>query len=136
MTFLLTQALHKLLKYSVFRDPELSQLGHDAYALLCCLIRRAEMEALRADEALAQRMDELEAMEMWANADRAPEWHSWRARSGAVAARQRGQPHFAAPQPAPSRGRRRGWANAASIAEVVMGMFAGAGPLAGKLSAT
>ncbi|KAK9916631.1 hypothetical protein WJX75_005132 [Coccomyxa subellipsoidea] len=93
--------------------------------------RRAEMEALRADEALAQRMDELEAMEMWANADRAPEWHSWRARSGAVAARQRGQPHFAAPQPPPSRGRRRGWANAASIAEVVMGMFAGAGPLAG-----
>ncbi|EIE26828.1 hypothetical protein COCSUDRAFT_59336 [Coccomyxa subellipsoidea C-169] len=98
--------------------------------------RRAELEALRADEALAQRMDELEAMEMWANGDPAPEWHGWRARSGAAAARPRGQPHFAGPQPPPppGRGRRRGWANAASIAEVVMGMFAGAGPLAGPFT--
>ncbi|BDA40512.1 probable E3 ubiquitin-protein ligase RNF12-A at C-terminar half [Coccomyxa sp. Obi] len=94
--------------------------------------RRAELEALRADQALAQRMDELEEMEMWAHSDPAPDWLSWRARSGAGASTSaRGQPHFAAPQPAPGRGRRRGWGSAASIAEVVMGMFAGAGPLAG-----
>lgn len=78
-------------------------------------------------------MDELEAMEMWANADPAPDWLSWRARTGASAsATARGQPHFADPPPPSGRGRRRGWGSAASIAEVVMGMFAGAGPLAGE----
>lgn len=103
----------------------------NAERLLCG--RREELEALRAEEALAQRMDELEAMEMWADAEPAPEWHSWRTRSSGGAAGPRGQAHFAAPQPPPSRGsRRRGWGNAASIAEVVMGMFAGAGPLGGR----
>jgi hypothetical protein len=92
-------------------------------------IRRA-LEELSAEEALAQRMDELEAMEMWAEAEGdAPEWHGWRSRGG-TASSSRGQPRFASQLPPPGRGRRRAWGSTTTLAEAVMGMFS-AVPFAG-----
>ena len=98
------------------------------------MVHRQALEELSAEEALAQRMDELEAMEMWADAEvaEAPEWHGWRARGGAASSSSRGEPRFSAHMPPPPgrAGRRRTWGSTSTLAEAVMGMF-GAMPFAG-----